>query len=274
MSSLLVLALCAGTARLLPQEARTTERVRLRAGPTLDDSILKVLAKNAHVSLLSTEVAAAGFFHVALPSGDEGWVHGHYLVLSDPDEPALDFHPADGSTGHPLCGGEKYYRWAAKVDHSDVTEPPTHTTVTTMLGWPGAEIGRDLGSLCADRGGRELRAYEVTGWVRRVKKHEEDGDWHIEFTATKSAAVGNCIIAEIPDPEHGGEYADARAALEVLLDASNLASNGDVTPAVRVRFVGAAFYDGWHRNSNDHGRCNSSPGARWELHPVFTVTEP
>ncbi|MEO7354318.1 MAG: SH3 domain-containing protein, partial [Gemmatimonadales bacterium] len=229
-SALLLVALGGGAHRLAGQEARTTDRVRFRAGPSLDDSIIKVLAKNALVSLLSTDVAEAGFFHVRLAAGDEGWVHGHYLVLTDPDA-ELDFHPTDGTTAHPLCGGEKFYRWAAKVDHSGVPDEGTHVTIPTMLGWPGVEIGRDLGSLCADRGGRELRAYDVTGWVRRVKKHEEDGDWHVELTATKTAAVGNCIIAEIPDPERGAEYDTARTSLDALIEGSHLASNGDLTPA-------------------------------------------
>ena len=52
----------------------------------------------------------------------------------------------------------------------------------------------------------------------------------------------------------------------------------DTSPAVRVKFIGAAFADVWHgphgATPTAHGRCNSVPSAVWELHPVFKVATP
>lgn len=57
---------------------------------------------------------------------------------------------------------------------------------------------------------------------------------------------------------------------------------GDVSPPVRVRFIGLAFFDGQHRGNASkldrtdgaHGRCNSSARALWEIHPIYLVTKP
>src|SRR6266581_2824216 len=84
------------------------------------------------------------------------------------------------------------------------------------------------------------------------------------------------MIAEIPPAELAANYDQARTDLKnrVMWD-----SNGDVAQPVRLRFIGAAFFDGEHRggatrrNETDtnHGRCNSSARALWELHPVYWV---
>jgi hypothetical protein len=45
--------------------------------------------------------------------------------------------------------------------------------------------------------------------------------------------------------------------------------------------MGAAFFDGYHqkktstgKHASQHGRCNSSLSALWELHPIYAVTAP
>ena len=50
---------------------------------------------------------------------------------------------------------------------------------------------------------------------------------------------------------------------------------------VLVSFTGAAFFDGYHQKrtnggarASQHGRCNSSVRALWELHPVYKVDTP
>lgn len=87
------------------------------------------------------------------------------------------------------------------------------------------------------------------------------------------------MVVEIPDPQYAAQYAVARAALDSLLACSQVSSSGDVTPPVRLRFVGAALFDGEHRGGathrdrtdGAHGRCNSSDRALWEMHPVYWV---
>ena len=45
---------------------------------------------------------------------------------------------------------------------------------------------------CSDREEKELRVYRVLGWVRRIKKHEADGDWHFELTQRADTPTDSC----------------------------------------------------------------------------------
>jgi hypothetical protein len=108
---------------------------------------------------------------------------------------------------------------------------------------------------------------------------ESDGDWHIELTAGRDSPVDSCIVVEIPPADLSGNYAVARQDLQTL---ASWGSNGDVSPSVRLRMIGAAFFDGEHRGGpgrrdrtdGAHGRCNASARALWELHPVYWVKQP
>lgn len=271
--AVILLSIAGALSAVAAQDVRTTTRIRIREGPSIADSILRVLPKNAGAVLLAPD-GSGGFFHIRTPAGLEGWVHGHYLVPTGADSGAATLIDAASGHGYPVCGGKHFYRWAVKKDHTGIPATATSVTVTAVLGWAAADVGRDLGSWCADRGGRELRAFALTGWVRRIKKDEADADWHIELTAARTSPVTSCVIVEIPDQSFGAEYGTARDRLDQLTTSSTHDSHGDLSPPVRVRFVGAAFYDGWHRTSHDHGRCNSTAGAIWELHPVFQVVEP
>jgi hypothetical protein len=173
---------------------------------------------------------------------------------------------------------EPHYRWTEKTDETLANTSAVGTSITTMLnGWAPLELTRAAKYKCWDRTGRELKVYSITGWVRRVKTGEDDGDWHIELTRSKTSPVGSCIVVEIPPADLNGNYAQARLDLDTRVNWSS--SNGDVSPPVKLRFIGAAFFDGQHRGANletstGHGRCNSSVRALWELHPVYWVKDP
>jgi hypothetical protein len=175
---------------------------------------------------------------------------------------------------------EQHYRWTEKTDESLATVTPVRAYITTILRrWALLPFTSQAIHKCADRTGRELKVYSVTGWVRRVKTGESDGDWHIELTSRQDSPVDSCIVLEIPPGNLGGNYAQARQDLDTK---ASWASNGDVSPPVKLRFIGAAFFDGEHRGGaanrdktdGAHGRCNSSARALWELHPVYWVLEP
>lgn len=274
--NLLVLnmALFCGFGEVQAQPALTTTRVRLRNGPSTADSVLRILPTHSSVRLLGADSSASGFYRVRTSDGIKAWIHGHYLMVAAAAAPTIAATP-EAAEANPACGGKHYYRWAAKKDYREVSDQVTRLTVAEMLAWPAYDLGRDLASWCARRADRELEAFELTGWVRRVRKEEADEDWHLELTGTRTAAMSRCVIAEIPDPSYGAEFKTARANLDELLSQSRIDSrSGIVTPPVRVRVVGAGFYDGWHSTSKDHGGCNSTPGAIWELHPVFEVRAP
>jgi len=174
---------------------------------------------------------------------------------------------------------DPHYRWTEKTRESLASITPVKRSVGTILGWATLEFTGQSQYKCAPRKGHELSVYSVLGWVRRVKTQETDGDWHIELTSRSDSPTDSCIVAEIPPVELGGNYGQARADLQNLV---NWNSQGDVVPPVRLRFIGAAFFDGEHRggatrrDSTDgaHGRCNSSAHALWELHPVYWVRAP
>jgi hypothetical protein len=82
--------------------------------------------------------------------------------------------------GQTTCS-EPHYRWSEKIDASFATKTPIAVDVSDILGsWAPRSITR--ADECAKRAGREKNVYAVTGWVRRIKKHETEFDWHIELT--------------------------------------------------------------------------------------------
>ena len=176
---------------------------------------------------------------------------------------------------------EPHYRWTQKTDTSLAALSPHPTSVTAILaGWAAPNIAsRDR---CAPRADRELRVFALTGWLRRVEKVKDDGDWHIELTEGAASPVDSCVVVEIPAPKYGSRYALARAALDSLLGGRKIRKGGALDQPVLVRVAGTAFFDGQHRRGGrrsaaidgEHGRCNSSVRALWEIHPVYRVTLP
>jgi hypothetical protein len=175
---------------------------------------------------------------------------------------------------------DPHYRWTVKIDESLASLTPTRATIHAMLTtWTRLDFTGQAQYQCAPRAGRELHVYSLLGWVRRVRTGQDDGDWHIELTSRSDAPVDSCVVVEIPPAELGGNYAQARIDLQSWVSWN---SQGDVSAPVRLRFIGAAFFDGEHRGGptrrdrtdGAHGRCNSSANALWELHPVYWVRQP
>ena len=180
---------------------------------------------------------------------------------------------------------QPHYRWAQKVDTSGAppapARAPEQVSVTAILAtWTPPLLGpRDA---CAPRDDRELHTFSVLGWVRRVDKVKDDGDWHIELTDQADSPADSCIVAEIPDPRYSARYALVRAALDSLLGSRRLSKGGILRRPVQARIMGLAFFDGQHRRGGrrsaridgGHGRCNGSVQALWEIHPVYRIGSP
>src|SRR5439155_6082225 len=69
------------------------------------------------------------------------------------------------------------------------------------------------------------------------------------------------IIVEIPAERYGAIYRGARAALASLVDTTRLGPRGDLRPPVRVRFTGAAFFDGFHQRAAPAELCTPTSTA-------------
>ncbi len=178
-----------------------------------------------------------------------------------------------------------HYRWAQKTDASLASTVARRTNITSMLRqWSLLAFTGQAQYKCAARAGNEHNVYSTLGWIRRVRRHESDGDWHIELTVRANTPVDSCVVVEIPPADLSGLYANARHDLDSLEAKNGITENssGDLSQPLRVRVVGAAFFDGQHRGGagrrdrtdGSHGRCNSSARALWEIHPVYWVLEP
>src|SRR5437016_7822999 len=76
---------------------------------------------------------------------------------------------------------EPHYRWSAKIDTTLAAITPQPASIPEMLqSWDAPALRARDG--CAPRAARELLAYRVRGWVRRLETSKDDGDWHIELT--------------------------------------------------------------------------------------------
>jgi hypothetical protein len=190
---------------------------------------------------------------------------------------------ASPAVAHGQTCTDPHYRWTEKTDESLASVTPTRAYITTILrSWGLLSFTSQAQYKCADRTGRELRTYSVIGWLRRIKKGESDGDWHFELTARRDSPVDSCIVAEIPPVTYSAKYDQARDDLDAFLTTTSVNSNGDLATPIRVRVIGAAFFDGEHRGGptrrdqtdGAHGRCNSSARALWEIHPVYWVRSP
>ena len=252
-------------------------RVRVHQAPALTSKRIDGLTPGSKVTLLKGR--RGDFFKVQLEDEKTGWVHGKYLFLPDLEERPLGAESMMTealAAAFPLCGPEAHYRWKQKISKSGFTQQPGKPSVNAALQWtPQSFSGHDLLSWCTPRSGRETKAFSVLGWVRRTRK-EDDGDVHIEITQAASDPVTDCFVVEIPAADLSPKFDQARTDLAALLSVSQL-TDKDFTTPVHVKFTGLAFWDGWHATSNlpvKHGRCNSTKGAAWELHPVFKVSAP
>ncbi len=265
-------------ARAGAQVVLTIDRgVNVRAAPALTSKRTDGLKRGETVTLLSGR--RGSFFKVRLESTRTGWVHGKYLLLPDIEEREFGtdtvMTPAKASA-FPLCGPARHYRWSAKIARSGFSQTPARPSVHAALAWaPLPFSGHSVLSWCQARRGRETKPFSVLGWVRRVRQ-ENDGDVHVEITQNANDAVEDCFVVEIPAASLSARFNKARNDLAALLAVNQLSDKDFATPT-RVRFTGLAFWDGWHATSTgatSHGRCNSTRGAAWELHPVFKVRAP
>ena len=206
------------------------------------------------------------------------------MSLPEPAAPLVALGLAGLMAGAPLGAQacrEPHYRWTQKTDTALADLAPQATSVSAILAaWAPPHLGpRDR---CALRSGRELGVYSVTGWVRRADKFKDDGDWHVELTERADSPSDSCIVVEIPAPKYSARYTSARAALDSLIGDRKVRRSGVLARPALARITGAAFFDGQHRRGGrrsdridgEHGRCNSSVRALWEIHPVYRVTSP
>jgi hypothetical protein len=252
-------------------------RVKVHGTPSLTGKRTDGLTSGSTVTLLPGR--RGSFFKVRLENNKTGWVHGKYLFLPDIEERAFGGEislTAANTSAFPMCGPAAHYRWSAKIATSGFSQTPGKPSVNTALNWtPLAFSGHSLLSWCEARSGQETKTFSVLGWVRRTRA-EADGDVHVEITQNRNDAVENCFVVEIPAADLSPRFNTARNDLAALLSVSQISDKDFATPT-QVRFTGLAFWDGWHATSTlpvNHGRCNSTKGAAWELHPVFKVSAP
>jgi hypothetical protein len=246
----------------------------VRSGPSRQSQRIDGLPAGQTV-ILELPRGRSDYFKIRYSVNKTGWVHGDYLLVPDVEAtPGIAVNPSAAAAMVP-CGTAVHYRWKQKTVTSGFGAQPPTASVRTVLNWAaGPFSGKGISSWCKDRVGREVNSFSVTGFVRRTKT-EPDGDVHVEITQAGNDAVETCMVVEIPPANLSPQFNTARNDLARLLSVSTITNQDFATP-VMVRFSGLAFWDGWHAGSSGlptgHGRCNSTVGATWELHPVFKVS--
>jgi len=279
MGAAMVLIVASLSGRTKAQVTLTTgAAVEVRSGPSPRSNRLDTLPAGQQVILVSPN-GRRDFFQIRYNDNKIGWAHGDLLLV--PDVEAMETLPDNRMmmarrATMIACGTEVHYRWKQKVVTSRFAAQPPTASVNAALHWPAAPFrGHGIASWCKDRVGREVNSFSVAGFVRRTRT-ETDGDVHIEITQRASDPVENCLVVEIPAADLSPRFNAARNELARLLSVNTITSKDFTTP-VKVRFSGLAFWDGWHAGADfpvGHGRCNSTAGAAWELHPVFKVSAP
>lgn len=276
----LSLTICATEAHAAPREHSmvVTHNVNLRRDPSTNHSPIRLLHVGDTLELLAAR-PVRGFYHV-LADQDTGWVWTKNVHLRTSRNVALaPMAIARAAAPSHECA-DPHYRWTAKT--GVIEGSAEEATIRDILSnWDPPEIANTAADWCVARDSSESRVIVVVGYVRRVKK-ESDGDWHIELTNGPREVVQNhCVVVEIPPAEINPAYARARRDLTTLLGRHTLPTTYDPAPSVQVRVTGLAFFDGEHRGAaahpmtaHQHGRCNSSARALWEIHPVTAISMP
>ncbi len=285
-ATILFLISIASTPMTLAQiKVTTSAGLNLRSAPSRTNNVMTVIPANESLEVLP-DAPQGGFFKVRRANSAEGWAHGDYLLLPNEQPPLTP--EATGTTAaaaahipYPDCGDEHHYRWLQKTTTSGFAAPSASASVSDVLAWTGLSFhGHTLSSWCIPRTAKEQEVKTVEGWVRRIKPQTPpsgDGDVHIEITQTPDENAADCIVVEIPPESLSPQFATARSDLASLLGLGSLSDNTFDPGTKRLKFTGLAFFDGWHLTGSlpvDHGRCNSTVGAAWELHPVFKVEAP
>jgi hypothetical protein len=273
------------------QVTHTNAKANLRDEPGGTSNIVVVLKDGARVTIVPDSTAPR-YLYVRAAGHREGWVLKRYV--DDPVQPeppnapsatgSTTVHGGGGGTGTTsgssrTCDNgtpQPFYRWNVKVGTAEhaTQKPTTVAQMHTQWAIPDG-IDHSTASFCAPPAPDEGGTFVLIGYVSRIMKKENDLDWHVEVVAQSGNAKETCVVVEIPDPQYGARFQAARDKLDQLVGARFNATTGYVTPNVKVRVVGAAFFDGTHMGSgnvmNKHGNCNAGRGALWELHPVFEI---
>jgi len=116
---------------------------------------------------------------------------------------------------------EPHYRWSAKIDTTLAAITPQPASIPEMLqSWDAPALRARDG--CAPRAARELLAYRVRGWVRRLETSKDDGDWHEPIAVQLVGAAffdghhrAGGRRRDAIDPKHGRCNSSLRALWEI-----------------------------------------------------------
>src|SRR3954468_5727636 len=91
-----------------------------------------------------------------------------------------------------VCGGSSHYRWKQKVETPRRQRIDTVKLEAMLSEWPRLEIAKRQKDFCAARQEAEKKRIVVTGYLWRIKRSDDDGDHHLELTASKSRFSERC----------------------------------------------------------------------------------
>lgn len=103
----------------------------------------------------------------------------------------------------------------------------------------------------------------TTGVVRASTCEKDDGDFHVDLSASDS---GPCAVVEVPNPYYIGQAGLKTRVADAEIKAKQLSVGETITVA------GQLFYDTAHGGSPGGGRgVEKCATSLWEIHPVFAL---
>lgn len=149
------------------------------------------------------------------------------------------------------------------------------TTVDEMLQWPPAQGLGERGARDSDDAidPREEALYVADVEVHVAKLSDDDCDLHLEVSAPGAGPDAQRVIVELAQ---GAAYDAMRYGLADALGRRGRGfGRSAISPPLRARVGGYAFYDAHHACARDRQRGCSHGSARvatvWELHPVVAL---
>jgi len=148
-------------------------------------------------------------------------------------------------------------------------------TVDEVLQWPPAQGLGERGARDSDGpiDPREEALYVADVEVHVAKLSDDDCDLHLEVSAPGAGPDAPRVIVELAQ---GAAYDAMRYGLaDVLGRRGRGFGRSAISPPLRARVGGYAFYDAHHACARDRQRGCSHGSARvatvWELHPVVAL---
>lgn len=274
---LVVVLVALATSGAWAQTAVVTRNVNLRAGPSRERAVIRLLVPPDELTIVDSQ-KVNGYYEVRTAGGEDGWVWASNVRVTSTTTdaagaaPAAD-RPPEIYRGCPPEGSAAQERRKESNRKKNRITRPTEADID-----PDITLAALLGAGDDEARWSDARAASIVGYVVDVKKGGEEtvncGETDIRYRDT------HIDIALDPD--------DTRKIVRVIVEVTPrwrayMKQRGDdwSTPALGprlerrwVRFTGWLFWDFEHADEAEHtdpGGDRNWRATAWEIHPITEI---